>query len=459
VTRQLESSIRRAWESISPSTPLHASDNRSLFVLSPGVPNGDAGPDYIDALIRLDGRLYRGDVEVHTRERDWQLHHHHTDPHYNRVILHVVARSDRSDSIARTAGGRILPTLVINPGLPAEAAFITPSVHIKCTLACTAPAPAMWRRALTQLGWNRVERRIASLGDRLEELMREAGDEDDAWDQLLFEGICEGMGYTKNKSAFHELARNISLCVLRRWGAPESDAAMALLFGGSGLLPSSRGLRDRESRLYVRRLRRRWKVMRRAIHRPIMHEADWLFFRLRPVNFPTARLAVLGHILPRLTEKGATRRLLQCIRDPQLTPRERLDRLRQFFAFVPDAFWRRHLHFRGTGPGSAVALGTDRIDVIIFSTLLPLGLLYGRLHADRPLTLRARGMARTMAGPPPNSVTRKVEQRLPEGTIRLDTALLHHGAIELSRRFCEAGRCAECPVSRPTQRDGSNAEL
>jgi hypothetical protein len=254
------------------------------------------------------------------------------------------------------------------------------------------------------------------------------------------------MGYAKNKRAFHELAQILPLSILRSHAHGDRDALMALLFGVSGLLPSSRGLRDRESRRYVIQLRRRWKELRTALRCPVMHEADWLFFRLRPLNFPTARIAVLVSLLPVFLQPGVARRILACFREPGFTPQEQQDSLRQLFAFVADGYWSRHLHFRGTGSGPSIALGTGRIDAIIFTTLLPIALLHARVFDDRALRLGAIALARTMPAPPRNTATRSVEENVLRGSMSIDTALIHHGAIELYKRCCEKERCAECPI-------------
>ncbi len=446
-----EASIRRTWEHITPVTLLCASDDRPLFVLSPGRPNSDGGPDYLDALIRLDGRLYRGDVEVHLHERDWELHHHNADVHYNGVILHVVGLRGRLKYVARTAGKRRVPTLVMQPDggfLPVMP--IHNSNTFSCAVATLPEAPEKLRRTLLHLGWERIERRVAVLDARLNELLRVEHSTrneltaDAVWDQLLYEGIVEGMGYAKNKKPFRELAQIVQLPVLQRWACEGSDVMMALLFGVSGLLPSSRGLKDKESRHYVLRLRKRWGSLRKELHCPLMHEADWLFFRLRPVNFPTARLAVLSHILPRLLQKSGARQILKCFRTPGLTTRQRRERLREFFAFTPDEFWSTHLHFRGSAPGPSIALGTDRIDAIIFNTFVPAALLHARLFADRTLHLHARTLARALPPPQRNSITRTVERNVLHGALTINSAILHHGAIELYRTYCESGLCAHC---------------
>jgi hypothetical protein len=212
------------------------------------------------------------------------------------------------------------------------------------------------------------------------------------------------------------------------------------------LLPSSRGLPDSESRNYVRRLRRHWKSLRRIVRCPVMHEAEWLFFRLRPLNFPTARLSVLSYLLPRLFPPGTLQRIIACFSSPELSIRERLEQLQQYFTISPAGYWRSHLQFRGAGSGPSVALGVDRIDAIIFNTLLPAAMLRARLLDDRALSVGVTSLARIMPAHARNSVTRTIEHDLLRGHVSVDTRLLQHGAIELHKHYCEVRRCGECPL-------------
>ena len=60
-------------------------------VVSPGVWNLGAGPDFRNAVLEVgkDRRRVVGDVEVHLAPADWDFHRHGTDPNYRNVIAHV----------------------------------------------------------------------------------------------------------------------------------------------------------------------------------------------------------------------------------------------------------------------------------------------------------------------------------------------------------------------------------
>ena len=83
--------LAHVWETQAfAAVSLRAIDGQAVEILWRGRKNLDAGPDFLDALIRIGGRLRDGDVELHVRSSDWRAHGHERDPHYARVILHVV---------------------------------------------------------------------------------------------------------------------------------------------------------------------------------------------------------------------------------------------------------------------------------------------------------------------------------------------------------------------------------
>ena len=84
-------------------------DGQRIEVLDPGRWNGEAGPDFIGARLRLAGRPVAGDVEVHHSREEWAAHGHDRDGAYEGVILHVVLVRGRSGRRVGGAGETPLP--------------------------------------------------------------------------------------------------------------------------------------------------------------------------------------------------------------------------------------------------------------------------------------------------------------------------------------------------------------
>ena len=85
---------------------LAAQDEQRVEVLDPGRWNLEAGPDFLDATLRVlpDRRQVRGDVELHRHPADWVRHGHAGDARYRHVVASVTWYPGRMPASALPAG-------------------------------------------------------------------------------------------------------------------------------------------------------------------------------------------------------------------------------------------------------------------------------------------------------------------------------------------------------------------
>jgi hypothetical protein len=429
-----EKELRLLWHhQLIDQTRLTTTDGRRVVIFSPGSENHDGGPDFREARIRIGNTTYVGDVEVHLRPGQWFAHRHHIDPHYNNVVLHVVLSDDRIPT--KTSGGRGIPVLQIGEHLSGTA---PPS---PCPEA-TPPVPAGIIRLMARsLGIERLERKTRTAQERLIEIAGATGmsASGEAMDQLLYEGLMEGMGYAKNRVPFLFLARSVSLGALRRFGLDDRETVAAILFGAAGLLP--RSVPDTESCLYVRTLRRRWARLRPVFRVPLLHPADWLFFRLRPVNFPTARLAAVASLLPVLFGERALHGILSRAADEAVPPRAWWRGLRKIFAISPDPFWSRHVHFAGPVLKRKSCLGRERLLDIAANLIIPSALLHARRSGGPDVLRRCVALLEFL---PPASFDSRIRtlSRTSAQPLHPANLLEHQGMLELAGRIARGADVA-----------------
>ncbi len=55
------------------STPLTTTEGLPIAVIDPGIQNTDAGPDFFNAKIKIDGTVWAGSVDIHEKASDWQI--------------------------------------------------------------------------------------------------------------------------------------------------------------------------------------------------------------------------------------------------------------------------------------------------------------------------------------------------------------------------------------------------
>jgi hypothetical protein len=310
--------------------------------------SGGFGPDFKGAMLRVGPELLKGDVELHLRSGDWNLHGHHTDPRYNEVILQVTLE-DNGPAVT-TAQGRALPVLALLP------LFREGGLQLQKTLEAArqsgarlgslseSEGPCCDRVAEHHAGLSQVLDKVQRLGEqRFEEkaarfeaaCAADPDGEESAAAQELWAGLLEALGYSQNKEPFRRLAAVLPLSLLaeldresrtRRESAEERLLTLeTVLLGGAGLLPSQRKPKTRLriaeppppaldweapdgptedfiAERYTAELESRWTLLERQLRHLLpgstwLSQDDWTFARLRPPNHPARRLAGLARLL------------------------------------------------------------------------------------------------------------------------------------------------------------------
>ena len=97
-------------------------EGEAIEVISPGIWNAGAGPDFLKAHIKIGERVLWGGIEIHLSEEDWYHHGHHLDERYNSVVLHISFWKSFSSKPLLTLEGKKLPQafleeeLTVSPG-------------------------------------------------------------------------------------------------------------------------------------------------------------------------------------------------------------------------------------------------------------------------------------------------------------------------------------------------------
>lgn len=415
---------------------LTTTSGRAVTVLAPGRHNHDTGPDFRDARLLLDGEEHLGDVEVHTTSGDWLAHRHHQDPRYDRVILHVTLFTDVWTGHLARSDGATLPEIDLLPLLPAALRRMVHDFHTR-----TDDAPACASRWGTvpealRAGW------VARLGrERLEARCREATvhcRREADLERVLYEFLFAGLGYAKNTGAMAALTRQVSLAQAR--GLPDPRDREALFLGAAGLLPAPADLlrSDRVTADYAIDLSDRWHRLRLLLGLEPLSRQEWLFFRLRPANFPTLRLAQgaawFGGPEGLLTA-GVLDRLWEILSTPRPLPV-----LRRLLRAHPGAFWETHYRLDRATRRRPALLGAERVDALLLNAVAPVLLA---LCDRRGAAQRARVFDLVATLPHrPDVVTRRY------GALGSPprNAFEAQGYHQLYKTRCREARCLDCAL-------------
>ena len=280
-------------------SPVLASDGRAIVVENPGRWNLEAGPDFLDAVLRIGPGecVVRGDVELHIRPADWRHHGHAKDRRYDRVIAHVcyfegtLSGTDLSPAILQIS---LRHALKQNPrfsfdglDLPAYPfAALAPSPP--CAILLKSWPPERQGQLLESAG----EERLRLKTQRMTQTMTERSAA-----QTLYEEVMGALGYKQNRTAFHALAHRLALDRLQQDSGGDPLVAYALLAGVAGLLPAKTSpLWDGETRQFIRSLWDIWWKHQAAWHGAALSRNDWVLSNIRPMNQPLRRLMAASHL-------------------------------------------------------------------------------------------------------------------------------------------------------------------
>lgn len=483
--------LRNIWQKqLFRKADLATADGKLLTIHSPGHPNEVSGPDFLDALITIGQTSYRGDVEIHWSLSSWIEHKHHEDARYNKVILHVVLEGDRKRHSTTAASGRNIPLLVLQPFLPDSFLNVqqrkprkdrrVDQEPILCFTRNQDIEADRLRRWLKKLTHQRLELKLRKFEDRLRQLAEERLqavrepwrlygsriDEDlpdeipsphievalknlsnrSLWDQLIYEGFMEGLGYSRNRGPFLRLSRIVSLKFVCDFGCGNDLKKIhALLFGVAGLLPDTASMNEQASREYADILHKEWMNLKNSVEEPILQLTDWQFFPTRPLNFPTVRIAAAAVIIQRLLRDDLFRKIIQAIK-MLASVSERRKLLHTLLSVHIEGFWKEHYDFDKRSPRPVTVLGRSRRDELIINTILPCSLLYARMFKEPDTRASVIEMYETYPSLTENIITRLMEEQLVRGKIERPTANIQQGLIHLYKNYCSKDRCDECEI-------------
>ena len=431
---------------------LKSTDGRSIQVLKPGFWNSDAGPDFVHAEVLIDGDLHAGDVEIHINSSGWYNHKHHLDPRYNRVILHVVYLNDDINLRTRLQNGKRIPTLEILNRLDAPIGDLfdeRKESQETFTNDCRVTGETLKIEKLQSIFDDLGKERLKEKADVMRNQIVGVD-----FEQLLYQGIMEALGYTKNSKPFRELAQRVPLSELL---GKSDESIQAILFGVAGLLPSQSQQEiewDGEDKRFIERLELTWESTEQHKNPTRMTAEQWHFAKMRPANYPSRRIPAIAQIISRCQD-NLMMDFLPLIEGAATANQRALVRIRrqlqERLTPAPSGYWENHSHFgKGIPQRGAALIGADRANDIIVNKLLPITLLWAEQSQSSKLTKAVQQLYDNYPKLQENRTTRRIEAQIfnQEQPIKLisPSAKKQQGAIYLYNNFCSSQLCDLCPI-------------
>ncbi|GAA4808356.1 DUF2851 family protein [Olivibacter ginsenosidimutans] len=391
----------------------------SLRIKSPGQLNKHAGPDFEHCRLWINGTEWAGNVEIHLKASDWDMHLHQQDPAYNNVILHVVYEDDK---IVTLADGTIPETLVLRP-LISQALLrnYQELMNNKAWIPCAAQLPRIDSFNVTV--W--LERMVIErLGEKQELVYKLLKAKAHDWEEVTYILLARYFGFKVNALPFENLANSLPYKLLLK-NRFRPLAIEALVFGQAGLLVGD------FTDTYPKELQRVYQELRQQYQLKPIVASQWRFLRMRPRNFPPLRLAQFAAWL--LTVDHFFAKILAI---------DHIQALRDLFCCLPvHVYWADHYTFDKRAPIHHFQLGKIAIDGLILNTVVTILFSYGKYIGKEAYIYRAIRLLEQLA-PEKNSV---VSQYKALG-VQVKTASDSQALLQLKQRYCDEIRCLDCGI-------------
>ena len=372
-------------------------DGREVEILSVGEHNHDAGPDYSHARIRIDGKEWIGNIEIHISSSDWTKHHHHTDKAYDSVILHVVRVADKP---VYNSKGELVPQCELQypsdqdylSGLFALAQQMDSATsRIGCAEQLIHEPELLtngWRKTLL---YKRLECKRASI-KRLLEITK------GSWEHALYISLARNFGFHTNSLPFEQLAINTPLsCLMKHRNS--LFQLTAILLGQASLIKEEE-----------KELQKEYNFLRIKFGLTPIDPTMWKHARMRPQNSPELRVRQFAQLIYQ------SENLLSKIIDEN-----GLKELEQLFN-VPQ-------------------MGKSSIDILLINTVIPYKYAYA-MHQNNPVKAEQTAELMESIAPENNVIVRQWRVLGQQVHNAADTQALLH----LYQNYCQHHECINCEV-------------
>lgn len=395
-----------------------STSGESITLINSGAHNHLAGPDFLNAQLKIDDQLWAGNVEIHLKSSGWYAHQHEEDRAYDNVILHVVWEDDTP---VYGPNDLQLTTLVlknyVNPELITgyrKLFYEQKYQFINCENDFEKIPQYLLKNWLERQYIDRLEEKVLFI----EKLLKASNND---WEAVLFTMLARNFGTKINAQAFADMAGKIPFSVIRKISNNTGELE-ALFLGVNNLLPKD----DAERQIKL------WKEQYRFIQSKYAIDENAIpiqYFKLRPPNFPTIRLSQLANLYEK--ESNLFQKVVAI-----KTKKESYD----LFDVHVSGYWKTHYNFGRSHSPRAKRLSNSFVDLLLINTIIPIQFAYSKyMNLNKEADLLQLIMS-----------LKAEKNSIVEGFKNLreldDHALNSQALLHLKKHYCDVNRCLHCVV-------------
>lgn len=397
---------------------LFTTNQQEIRIKKAGVHNKNEGPDFLNAHLEIENQLWVGNVEMHIKSSDWYLHKHEEDTNYDAVILHVVWEYDADIYMKNN---QPLPTFMVKDFVNKSVLenynklFYQNQKFIFCENQIENVDAFLIDNWIERLYFERLEEKSIFI----KELLKKSNADFEA---VLFQLLAKNFGLKVNGDAFLQLSKSIDFSVVRKVRFDENQLT-ALFFGQAGFLE------EEIEENYHQQLKEEYQYLKHKHHLQSISKNIFQFFRMRPHNFPTIRIAQLASLF--FTHQNLFSQLMSI---------NKKEDFYELFSIKVNEFWQTHYTFEKESKKSPKKLTKSFIDLVLINTIIPLKFVYlksrGEVDEQEFLFLIKQISSEK------NSIISKFS----ELKIKSKNAMESQAFLELKNNYCTKKRCLQCAI-------------
>ena len=385
-------------------------------IISPGIPNTNAGPDAFNAKVEIDGRLWAGNVEFHVHATDWHRHNHDNRPEYDNIILHVVFEADEQ---IFTQSDNPIPTIALAyPKSILNGYQLLMQEQKFCPIRFSEIDSFRLNQWIDRL----LIERLQSKTERIAQILR---DSQNNWEQAFYVTLCRAFGFGVNADAMQQVAKSLPLNIIMHH-RDSIEQIEALLLGQAGLLKNIENP-DSQTAIWLRE----YQFLSNKFSIKPTDGVYFKFLRMRPSGFPTMRLAQFAMLLHR--HEHLFSKTLNNLN---------IKSLRQIFTVKSTDYWTTHYRPSHTSERHGCQLSPSSIDLLIINTVVPFLFLYAQTSHDPDLQEQTLDLLRQLRAERNNKVGKLTDLHFP-----CPDAYTSQALIQLHDNYCLRKDCLRCQLA------------
>lgn len=400
---------------------LRTSEGEIVNILRVGVQNSDAGADFQQAHIEINGQLWIGSIEIHLTDKDWTLHQHSQNKQYNNVILHLVGKKLTQQNVLR-ADGTPIPTLAIqdriSPILQEKYHKLLVSKElIPCQNSFKSVSELQILSMLDNVLVRRLQRKSQAI---LDLLVENTGN----WEETTYQTLAQSFGFKVNNEAFLALAKSLPFKILQKHSHDITELE-ALLFGQAGFLTQPEDLDE-----YTKDLSQKYAYLKYKYGLVPLEVSRWKFLRLRPANFPTIRIAQFAALI--YQENNFFSNFIHT---------ENAKSLQKKLGITTSDYWISHYNFCKSSSRKMGHLGEDSVNNLIINTIAPVLAAYSTYKEDDSFIEKAVKFLEQLP-----AESNKITAMWEDIGLKTKNSFDAQASIELYNEFCSQKKCLSCKI-------------